>query len=127
MMLSDEALAKMTDHPLPGVAEAAKAEQARRTEVMTRIREAQRPFRDAQAAAAQAERERQQAVREAIEQARRDATEALLRRRFLAAGGTPAQWQDEKADIIAEQRRRQVFDGDPVDERARAASAARYG
>jgi hypothetical protein len=125
--VSDAAIAAMTTHALPGVAVAAKAEQARRSAVMARIREAQRPFREAQEAAAQAERERQQAAREAVAQARRDATEAMLKRWFLAAGGTEAQWEVEKRAVIAEHRRRQVFGGGTADARARIANAARYG
>lgn len=37
--------------------------------------------------------------------------EAELRTRFLANGGTTAQWEREKAAILAEDRRRRTLDG----------------
>lgn len=81
------------------------------------------------------------AKREADEQKKRDAasaeaeakrqksnveTEAMLRRRFLSAGGSEAEWDAEKAEIISEHRRRAVAAGDAAEEQKRAAQAVLY-
>lgn len=81
------------------------------------------------------------ADREAKEQEKRDAaaakaeerrqkqngeTEAMLRRRFIAAGGSASEWESEKADVISEHRRRLVAQGDAEEAAKRAAQAPLY-
>jgi len=75
---------------------------------------------------AQAERDRVESARQAKRDTERTATEGMLRQRFIAAGGTPGEWETEKADILAEHRRRQVIEAETADDRARAAQAERY-
>ncbi len=53
--------------------------------------------------------------------------EATLRRRFLAAGGSDAEWATERDAVIAEHRRQSVMAGETTDDRARALNAQRYG
>jgi hypothetical protein len=60
---------------------------------------------DEQEAKRQAESD---ALREAAERARRDGIEAEVRAAFLAAGGTPAEWEAEKSGVLADDRRRRT-------------------
>lgn len=97
-------------------AEKLRVRNAEATERIRAEREAKRQAeRDAAAARAEAKRQEQNA-----------ATEAMLRRRFLSAGGSPEEWEAEKTDILVEHRRRLVAEGDTAEERARAAHAQLY-
>jgi hypothetical protein len=74
----------------------------------------------------QQQREKQQAEANARQQARREADEAMLHRRFVSAGGTEAEWAAEKDEVIREHRRRQVVDAETAGDRVRRENAARY-
>jgi D-serine deaminase-like pyridoxal phosphate-dependent protein len=67
-------------------------------------------------AAAEAERQRQE---------QRADLEATLRKRFIAAGGSPDEWEVEKAELVAEHRRRVVVD-DSAEQAARRAQGSLY-
>jgi membrane protein involved in colicin uptake len=67
----------------------------------------------------QAERDRLAAEREAARQTQNAETEAMLQRRYLAAGGSVTEWEAEKATIVSEHRRRAVAEAETADERAR--------
>ena len=71
-------------------------------------------------------RERREAEAEQKRQAKNAETEAMLRRRFLTAGGSAAEWEVEKSKILGEYRRRQMTEQETADDRARAAHRARY-
>ncbi len=75
---------------------------------------------------AQAERDRVESARQAKRETERTATEGMLHQRFIAAGGTPGEWETEKADILADHRRRHVAEAETADDRARAAQARMY-
>lgn len=83
-------------------------------------------IRAAREAKERSEREKQQAAQEARQQAKRDETEALLKRRFRSAGGSEADWAKEKDAVIAAHRRRQIAQAETDDDRARQAHAALY-
>ena len=75
---------------------------------------------------ARAERARVESEQQAKRETERAATEGMLHQRFIAAGGTEAEWTVEKADLLAEHRRRQIIEAETADGRARAAQAERY-
>jgi len=58
-----------------------------------------------------ATRDRAAGDRDAAAERLAAARETELQGRFLDGGGTVAQWQAERAAILAEDRRRRVFDG----------------
>ena len=75
---------------------------------------------------AQAERDRVESARQAKRETERTATEGMLYQRFIAAGGTEAEWTVEKDGVLAEHRRRHVAEAETADDRARAAQARMY-
>jgi phage protein D len=78
-------------------------------------------------AAAQASRDQAAAAKdEARRQARQDGIEAMLRRRYLHAGGTAEGWAQERESYLAEHRRHTTFDGQTIDDQASAAQAGLY-
>ena len=54
----------------------------------------------------------------AREQAKRDELEAILRRRFIVAGGPAEEWETKKADVIAEHHRQAVVEAESPDDHA---------
>ena len=98
------------------------AAEARRKELVATAQK----IRADRAARKEAEREAAAAREEARRQAKNGETEAMLRRRFIAAGGSEAEWQAEKTEVISEHRRRMIAQGDAEDARARAAQAVLY-
>jgi hypothetical protein len=94
-------------------AESTRVKHARRADEIRAARElAEQEARDA-AAAKDAERE----------QKRRRELEAMLRKRFILAGGHASEWEREKAQIVADHIRTQASTGrDP----AREAQASLY-
>ena len=117
---------KAGDFP-PGLLEANQriwdADEAKRQE-----REAlARPIREKRAAEATAKREAEEARQRAREKERADAVEADLKRRYLSVpGATETGWEAEKAQILADHRRRRVTEAADIDDRARALNARRY-
>lgn len=83
-------------------------------------------IRDDREAKKQAERDAAAAREEERRQKQNAETEQMLRRRFLTAGGSEAEWQAEKQDIVAEYRRRQVTQGDVAEQQKRQAQAQLY-
>jgi hypothetical protein len=76
--------------------------------------------------AAAAERHAQAAaIAEQRQAAQRAELEATLKRRFVAAGGTSAEWETEKDAVLAEHRRRATAD-DGLEARARQAQSSLY-
>ena len=94
-------------------AEALRVKHARRADEIRAARELAEQEARAAAAAKDAERE----------QKRRRELEAMLRRRFILAGGTPTEWDDQREQIVADHIRTQASTGrDP----AREAQASLY-
>jgi hypothetical protein len=123
--LTEEELAARVAAEAPG----ATHEQKRRSEMRAKhdeIRERQRPFLEAQEAARKAEEDRRATEHEAAEEQKRAETEAMLKRRFLAVGGTEAEWQTEQGAVLAEHRRRAVMEAQTPDDAARALNSSRY-
>lgn len=125
--LPDKRLDELARDPNPGIVDLAKAEQARRQEWREEHAKRTAGWRAEQQARRDAEEVARKAKREAAEQAQREETEAMLKRRFVSAGSSEAEWEREKAAVVAEHRRRQVAAAVTADDRARAANRARYG
>lgn len=83
-------------------------------------------IRDDREAKRQAERAAVEAEAEARRQKQNGETEQMLRRRFLAAGGSEAEWQAERAEVISEHRRRLIAEGDATEQAKRKAQAVLY-
>ena len=67
----------------------------------------------------QAERDRLAAEAERKRQAKNAESEALLKKRFLTAGGSEQEWESEKATILSEHRRAQMSEAERRDAEAR--------
>jgi len=97
-------------------AEEKRVKYAKRTDEIRARREAEeQATRDAAAAKADDK-----------QRARREADKAMLRRHFIAAGGSSVEWEAEKDEVIREHRRRQVAGAETADDRARQESARRF-
>lgn len=89
-------------------------------------RKATEDIRAARAADEQAKRDAAAREAEAKREAKNAETEALLRKRFLAAGGSPAEWEAEREDVLREHRRRAVAEGEKAEAEAQRAQSRLY-